>query len=89
MQETCRQEVLKRLSFIEGHLNGVHKMVQEDRYCLDIMRQTFAIRKALEKLEAIIVEGHLQTCVPMGMQGGSAEEVIQELVHLYTIAGNH
>ena len=88
MQETCRQEVLKRLSFIEGHLNGVHKMVQEDRYCLDIMRQTFAIRKALEKLEAVIVEGHLQTCVPMGMQGGSTEEVIQELVHLYTIAGN-
>lgn len=88
MQEDCRQEVLKRLSFIEGHLTGVRKMVQEDRYCLDIMRQTFAIRKALEKLEAIIVEGHLQTCVPTGMKGGSEEEIIQELVHLYTIAGN-
>lgn len=88
MQEDCRQEVLKRLSFIEGHLNGVRKMVQEDRYCLDIMRQTFAIRKALEKLEAIIVEGHLQTCVPMSMKGGSEEEIIQELVHLFSIAGN-
>jgi DNA-binding FrmR family transcriptional regulator len=88
MQEDCRQEVLKRLSFIEGHLTGVRKMVQEDRYCLDIVRQTFAIRKALEKLEAIIVEGHLQTCVPNGMKSGSEQEIIQELVHLYTIAGN-
>lgn len=88
MQEAKRQEVLKRLSFIEGHLTGVRKMVQEDRYCVDIVRQTFAIRKALEKLEAVIVEGHLQTCVPNGMQGGSEEEIIQELVHLYNIAGN-
>ena len=88
MQDACRQEVLKRLSFIEGHLAGVRKMVQEDRYCVDIVRQTFAIRKALEKLEAVIVEGHLQTCVPNGMQSGSEEEIIQELVHLYNIAAN-
>jgi DNA-binding FrmR family transcriptional regulator len=89
MQETCRKEVLKRLSYAGGHLTGVRKMVQEDKYCIDIVRQTFAIRKALEKLEVIIVKCHLQTCVPNSMNGGNEEELIQELLQLYRIAGNH
>ena len=55
---------------------------------IDILRQTYAVRKALEKLEAIILEGHLQTCVPEGIKGDREQEVIQELIQLYTIAGN-
>jgi DNA-binding FrmR family transcriptional regulator len=50
--------------------------------------QTSAVRKALEKLEAIILEGHLRTCVPEGIKGGREEAVIQELIQLYTIVGN-
>ncbi len=67
---------------------GIRKMVEEDKYCIDILRQTHAVRKALEKLEAIIVEGHLRSCVPEGIKGNREEEVIQELVQLYTVAGN-
>src|SRR5258707_10855841 len=61
MQEDRKPDVLKRLSYIEGHIAGIRKMVEEDKYCVDILRQTYAVRKALEKLEAIIVEGHLGT----------------------------
>jgi CsoR family transcriptional regulator, copper-sensing transcriptional repressor len=88
MQEDRKPDVLKRLSYIEGHGAGIQKMVEEDKYCIDILRQTHAVRKALEKLEAIILEGHLQTCVPEGIKGDREEEVIQELIQLYTIAGN-
>ncbi len=88
MQEDRKPDVLKRLSYIEGHVAGIRKMVEEDKYCIDILRQTHAVRKALEKLEAIILEGHLQTCVPEGIKGDREEEVIQELIQLYTIAGN-
>jgi DNA-binding FrmR family transcriptional regulator len=88
MQEKHRQDVLKRLSYIEGHVAGIRKMVGEDKYCVDILRQTYAVRKALEKLEKIIVEGHLRTCVPDGIKGNREEEIIQELVQLYDIAGN-
>jgi DNA-binding FrmR family transcriptional regulator len=88
MQEDRRQEVLKRLSYIEGHVAGIRKMVEEDKYCVDILRQTYAVRKALEKLEKIVLEGHLQTCVPEGIRGNREEAVIQELVQLYDIAGN-
>jgi DNA-binding FrmR family transcriptional regulator len=88
MQDERRREVLKRLSYIEGHVAGIRKMVEEDKYCVDILRQTYAVRKALEKLESIILEGHLHTCVPEGIKGGREEAVIQELVQLYDIAGN-
>jgi DNA-binding FrmR family transcriptional regulator len=88
MQADRKPEVLKRLSYIEGHVAGIQKMVEEDKYCVDILRQTYAVRKAIEKLEAIILEGHLHTCVPEGIKGNREEEVIQELVQLYAIAGN-
>jgi len=88
MENDRRRDVLKRLSYIEGHVAGIRKMVEEDKYCIDILRQTYAVRKALEKLEAIILEGHLHTCVPQGIKGDREEQVIQELVQLYTIAGN-
>lgn len=84
-----KSDVLKRLSYIEGHIAGIHKMVEEDKYCIDILRQTHAVRKALEKLEAIILEGHLRTCVPEGIKDNREDEVIQELIQLYTIAGSH
>ncbi|MBA2285638.1 MAG: metal-sensitive transcriptional regulator [Ktedonobacteraceae bacterium] len=88
MQEDCRKDVLKRLSYIEGHVAGIRKMVEEDKYCVDLLRQTYAVRKALEKLEAIILESHLHTCVPEGIKNGREEAVIQELIQLYTLAGN-
>jgi len=88
MQENRRQDALKRLSYIEGHVVGIRKMVEDDKYCIDILRQTHAVRKALEKLEAVILEGHLRTCVPEGIKGNREEAVIQELIQLYTIAGN-
>ena len=88
MQKDRQQEVLKRLSYIEGHVGGVRKMVEDDKYCIDILRQTYAVRKALEKLEAVILEGHLRTCVPEGIKSDREEAVIEELIQLYTIAGN-
>lgn len=89
MQEERRRDTLKRLSYIKGHLDGIQRMIEEDKYCVDILRQTYAVRKALEKLEAVILEGHLRTCVPEGIKGDREDAVIQELMQLYNIAGNH
>ena len=88
MQDEKKRDSLKRLAYVEGHIAGIRRMVEEDKYCIDILRQTHAVRKALEKLEAMILEGHLRTCVPEGIKGDREEEVIQELIQLYTIAGN-
>ncbi len=83
-----KPDVLKRLNYIEGHLRGIRKMVEDDVYCVDILRQTYAVRKAIEKLEALILENHLHGCVPDGIKEGREEAVIEELVQLYNLAGN-
>jgi DNA-binding FrmR family transcriptional regulator len=83
-----KSDVLKRLNYIEGHLGGIRKMVENDAYCVDILRQTYAVRKAIEKLEALMLENHLQSCVPDGIKNGREQETIEELVQLYNLAGN-
>ncbi len=83
-----KQDVLKRLNYIEGHLGGIRKMIEEDKYCVDILHQTHAVRKAIEKLEALLVESHLHNCVPENIANGNVDAVIDELVQLYNIAGN-
>ena len=86
MVSVQKKETLKRLSYIEGHLAGVRRMLEEDKYCVDILKQTFAIRRAIEKVEAILLEGHLETCVVEGVRNGREREVLGELAELYTLA---
>lgn len=83
-----KQDVLKRLNYIEGHVAGIRKMVEEDKYCVDVLRQTHAVRKAIEKLEQLILSGHLESCVVEGIKEGREEAVIEELLQLYNVAGN-
>ncbi|MEK7248563.1 MAG: metal-sensitive transcriptional regulator [Chloroflexota bacterium] len=86
MQPEKKKEVLKRLAFIEGHLQGVKRMVEGDQYCVDILKQTFAVRRAIEKMESLMLDNHLHTCVIEGIKDGRDEQVIGELVSLYELA---
>ena len=86
MLPEVKADTLKRLSYIEGHLAGVRRMVEEDKYCVDVLKQTYAVRRAIEKVEAMLLKGHLDTCVVKGIRGGRDEEVLGELVQLYDLA---
>ena len=86
MDDTTRSDVLKRLSYIEGHLAGVRRMIGEETYCVDVLKQTYAIRRAIEKMEAKMLEGHLHHCVMDAVREGRSEESFSELVELYRIA---
>ena len=86
MEHSTQADALKRLAYIEGHLAGVRKMIEQDQYCVDVLKQTFAIRRAIEKLEAKLLEGHLQGCVVEGIQGGESDRVVGELIELYALA---
>ena len=86
MEHETQADALKRLAYIEGHLAGVRRMIESDQYCVDVLKQTFAIRRAIEKLEAKLLEGHLHGCVVEGIQGGEADRVVGELVELYALA---
>ena len=86
MMTQTKNEALKRLNYIEGHLAGVKRMVEEEVYCVDILKQTFAVRRAIEKVEAMLLEGHLGTCVVEGIREGREKDVLGELVELFSLA---
>ena len=86
MEERKRSEVLKRLSFIEGHLQGIRRMVEQDKYCVDVLKQTYAVRRAIEKMEGLMLDNHLHTCAVEGIKEGREDQVVDELVELYELA---
>jgi DNA-binding FrmR family transcriptional regulator len=81
-----KDEALKRLAYIEGHLKGIRKMVEEDQYCVDILKQTYAVKRAIDKFESLLLHDHLNSCVPTGMREGREQEVIRELEELFELA---
>ena len=82
----AKRDALKRLSYIEGHMAGIRRMVEDDQYCVDILKQTFAVRRAIQKLESRLIQGHLHSCVIDGVKDGREEEVLGELLELYALA---
>ncbi|MPZ48233.1 MAG: metal-sensing transcriptional repressor [Dehalococcoidia bacterium] len=84
---SSKPDILRRLAYIEGHVQGVRRMVEEDKYCVDVLKQTYAVRRAIEKLEGLILENHLQGCVVHGIKEGREDAVIGELLDLYELAG--
>ncbi len=86
MQSATSKAALKRLNYIEGHLGGIRRMIEQDTYCVEVLRQTYAVRRAIEKLEALLLDGHLHTCVIEGVKDGRDEQVIGELLELYELA---
>lgn len=83
-----KQHVLQNLEALSEYMRDVHKLVEEDAYCMDILRQTAAARQAIDVMEQHLLEGHLQGCVPEGMKQGKSKEVIDELLQLYSMVGN-
>jgi DNA-binding FrmR family transcriptional regulator len=82
----AKERILQRLKSIEGHIRGVQKMVEEDQYCIDILAQTFAIQRALDAVNSLVLERHLQTCVTTAIRGEDPHErerVIRELLAVF------
>jgi DNA-binding FrmR family transcriptional regulator len=82
-------QTLKRLKTIEGHMRGVIRMVEEDEYCIDIIRQIQAIQSALNKVSSGILENHLNSCVTTAIQGDDTKErerVLKEISEVFSMA---
>ena len=88
MLPKVKRDALKRLSYIAGHVRGVQRMIEEESYCVDVIKQTYAVRAGLEKVERLLLEGHLNSCVIDGVRNGKEKEVFKELVDLYDITAN-
>lgn len=82
-------DTLRRLKTIEGHLRGVIRMVEEEAYCIDVIRQVQAVEAALNKVSAQILEGHLNSCVITAIRGddpAERERVLKEITEVFEMS---
>jgi DNA-binding FrmR family transcriptional regulator len=80
------EDTLKRLKIIEGHMGGVIRMMEEDAYCIDVIRQIQAVQAALNKVSAAILENHLNSCVTTAIRGenpAERERVMKEITDVF------
>jgi CsoR family transcriptional regulator, copper-sensing transcriptional repressor len=85
MERTSKPQLRNRLRRIEGQVRGIAKMVDEDRYCIDVLTQLQAVRAALARVETEILKDHLGQCIEGAIVSGDAGEQrakVQELVTL-------
>jgi len=74
-----KDALLKRLARIEGQVRGISGMVEEDRYCVDILTQISAAQAALDKVSLGLMDGHVRHCV-LGTEGTVRDERVEELI---------
>lgn len=80
--EQEKTDLRKRLKKVAGQINGIDKMVDEGRYCIDIIQQILAARAALNKVALMIVESHAKSCVVRAIKEDHADESIDELMNV-------
>jgi CsoR family transcriptional regulator, copper-sensing transcriptional repressor len=83
LQDAARQTVLSRLKRIEGQVGGLMRMIDEDRYCVDILTQIHAVRAALYKVEEQVLRDHVAHCVADAFSSGDVldrQRKVEELI---------
>jgi len=78
-----KQNIVRRLKIIEGQVRGLQDMVDKGKYCVDIITQTSAVKQGLSKIEDVIMENHLGTCVVHQIQKGETAKATKEILKVY------
>jgi CsoR family transcriptional regulator, copper-sensing transcriptional repressor len=87
MQEQAKKSVAARLSRIEGQVRGVARMIEQDRYCIDVVNQIEAVRAALKRVEDAILKDHVAHCVEGAIASGDAGDQRRKLAELVRVFG--
>jgi DNA-binding FrmR family transcriptional regulator len=80
MKSEHQRNVVNRLKTARGHLDAVIRMVEDDTYCPEVMKQLSAVQGSLERASRLVLRNHLETCVAAAMQAGRIEEIVDELM---------
>ncbi len=86
MDAATRAEALQRLKSTAGHINGIIRMLEEDRYCIDVIKQIQAAQAALSRVSEVILDSHLRTCVTTAIRGKDSaerERVLNEVTEVF------
>ena len=85
MQKDTRASVLKRLSRVGGQVGGIARMVENDRYCIDVVTQISAVRAALRRIEEEVLEDHVGHCVEAAIRSGDREDQRRKVAELMEV----
>lgn len=86
MKEIIKKHALRRLKIAEGQVRGLQKMVEEEKYCIDIINQSLAIKEALSSFENLMLENHLSTHVIEQMKSKQASKAVREILSIYKLS---
>jgi DNA-binding FrmR family transcriptional regulator len=87
MQSNTKASCLKRLNRIEGQVRGLARMVEDDRYCIDVITQVSAVRAALKRVEDEVLKDHVSHCVEHAISAGDRAEQRQKINELMLVLG--
>ncbi|OJU09099.1 MAG: transcriptional regulator [Alphaproteobacteria bacterium 64-11] len=87
MRKDIKASALKRFNRIEGQVRGIARMVEEDRYCIDVVTQIAAVQAALRRVEEEILRDHVATCVEHAVASGNKEEQRKKIAELIDVFG--
>jgi DNA-binding FrmR family transcriptional regulator len=87
MTEEQKSSVQKRMKRIAGQVAGIQRMIDEDRYCIDVLVQLAAVRSALSKAAQLILSSHIETCVAEAFEEGTTKERKEKLDELFDVFG--
>lgn len=80
-----KEKLIRRLKIIEGQVRGLQTMVDDDKYCIDIITQTSAVKQALSGVEDVLMEGHLSTCLVNQIKNGQGKKATEEILKVYDL----
>lgn len=88
MKKDIKKEILNRMNYLSGHLEGIKKMIKDDKYCIEIIKQNEAVMAAIKKVNQMILENHLNACVTEAIKGKNEKEREKKIKELLTIYKN-
>lgn len=83
--KTLKAKLIRRLKIVEGQVRGLQDMLEKDAYCIDVITQTSAVKRALSGVEDALMENHLSTCVVHQIQKGKEKTAIGEILKVYNL----
>lgn len=86
MKPGVKNRAQRRLKIIEGQIRGLQRLVEQDKYCVDIIHQSLAVKEALSSFENLMLENHLATHVIDQMKKGKEKKAVDEIVSIYKLS---
>lgn len=86
MRQDIKKKAVRRLKIAEGQVRGLQRMVDEEKYCIDIIHQSLAVKEALSGVEDLILKNHLSTHVVEQMKAGKEQKAIREILEVYKVS---